>query len=99
MALIDVQRRVLANCFGPEPSAQELAALGDARVWALYRRMVRNRIRSELKTAFRRAYAAVGREAFERLLESYLEQSPPRTRFFYAIPAELASNASAWCGG
>ena len=92
MALIDLQRRVVANCFGPEPAAEQLVALGDPKVWGLYRRMIRNRIRGELKAAFRRTHAALGREAFERLLESYLLEKPPRTRFFYAIPGELAEH-------
>jgi hypothetical protein len=64
--------------------------LGDARVWGLYRRMIRNRIRSELKAAFRRTYAALGRDGFERMLDTYLLESPPRTRFFYALPGEFA---------
>jgi hypothetical protein len=92
VALIDLQREVVATCFGPEPNAEQLAALGDARVWGLYRRMVRNRIRTELKTAFRRSYAALGREPFERLLDGYLQQSPPRTRFFYTLPSEFAQH-------
>lgn len=90
MALIDTQRRVVATCFGPEPSAEQLAELGDTKVWGLYRRMVRNRIRGELKAAFRRGYAALGREAFERALDVYLREHPPRTRFFYALPSEFA---------
>lgn len=90
MALIDLQRRVVANCFGPEPAQEQLAALGDVRVWGLYRRMIRNRIRGELKVAFRRTYAALGRDGFERLLDAYLLESPPRTRFFYALPGEFA---------
>ena len=90
MALIDLQRRVVATCFGPEPSAEQLAALGDVRVWGLYRRMIRNRIRGELKAAFRRTYGALGREGFERMLDAYLQEAPPRTRFFYALPNEVA---------
>jgi hypothetical protein len=92
VALVDLQRQIVANCLGPEPAGEQLAALGDARVWGLYRRMIRNRIRTELKAAFRRTHAALGRDAFERLFESYLCEHPPRTRFFYAIPGELAEH-------
>jgi hypothetical protein len=90
MALIDLQRRVVATCFGPEPSAEQLAALGDGRVWGLYRKMIRGRIRGELKAAFRKTYAALGRDGFERMLDAYLLEAPPRTRFFYALPGEVA---------
>lgn len=95
MALIDLQREIVATCFGPEPSGEQLAALGDPRVWGLYRRMVRNRIRGELKTAFRRSYAVLGRDVFERLLERYLQLSPPRTRFFYTLPSDFAARVLA----
>lgn len=90
MALIDLQRRVAALCLGSEPSAAELAEIGDPRIWGLYRRLVRGRLRDEHKRAFKRTLALVGREAFDAMVAHHLAVDPPRTRFFYGIPAELA---------
>jgi hypothetical protein len=90
MALVDLQRRVAAVCLGAEPAEAELAQLGDPRIWSLYRRLVRGRLRDEHKRAFKRTHALLGREAFEALLAHHLALDPPRTRFFYGIPAELA---------
>jgi hypothetical protein len=52
MALIDVQRAVVDVCFGPEPNPQQLEALGDARIFRIYRDAVRKRLRAELEQAF-----------------------------------------------
>jgi hypothetical protein len=54
MALVDLERRVLALCLGPEPSRAELASVGDPRIWGIYRTLVRGRLRDEHKRAFRR---------------------------------------------
>jgi hypothetical protein len=90
MSLIDVQRRAVRACFGPMPTPAELAQLGDARIWGLYRKLVRGRLREEYKRVFRRSYALLGREAFEALLVHHFEHDPPRSRFFYALSDELA---------
>ncbi len=94
MTLLDLERRATLACLGPAPSASELQALGDPRIWALYREMIRNRLRRELKVALRRSHAALG-EAFEALFERHLEHSPPRSRPFHGIVDEFATSAVA----
>ena len=93
MALVDLERAVVALCFGPMPSEEQLAAVGEPRVWGVYRRLVRSRFREEHKRAFKRTYALLGREAFEDVLVHHLAHDPPRTRYFHAIAAELARSA------
>ncbi len=93
MSLIDVQRKVLALCVGDEPAPGELHALGDERVWRLYRELVRKRLLEELCTAFPRTAAAVGKEGFERTFTHYLRSSPPRERYFHAIHEGFAKSA------
>jgi len=93
VALVDLERAVVALCFGPMPSPQELERVGDPRIWGLYRRLVRGRFREEYKRAFKRSFALLGREVFEDVLAHHFAHDPPRTRFFYAIAAELARSA------
>jgi hypothetical protein len=95
MALIDVQRSVVSACFGPEPRAEELAALGDARIWRIYRDSIRNRLRGELKVAFKRTYAAA-EASFERAFAEFLSGAPPRTRYFHAVVGCFAESAVAF---
>jgi len=65
MALVDLQRRAVEVCFGPEPRPEQLQALGDERIWRFYREAVRKRLRSELHFAFKRTRVVAG-DAFER---------------------------------
>jgi hypothetical protein len=94
MALIDLQRRAVEVCFGPEPQPEQLAALGDARVWRIYREAVRKRLRSELHFALKRTRAATGEAAFEAAYAAFLAGAPPRTRFFHAVVAAFAEHAA-----
>jgi hypothetical protein len=93
MALIDLQRSVVELCLCSEPDAERLAELGDARVWRLYRELIRTRLLRELRFAFKRTFAAVGKDAFERAFEHHLRTEPPRTRFFHALAAGFAASA------
>lgn len=90
MALVDLERRVLGLCFGPEPSQAELSELGDARIWGIYRELVRGRLRDAHERAFRRSYALLGRETFDAMVAAHFANDPPRSRFFHDVPAELA---------
>jgi hypothetical protein len=96
MSLGELQRAVLELGFGPEPSAAEYAALGDVRVWGIYRELIRKRLRGELKYALPRTYAAAGEAAFERAFEHVLCNHPPRTRYFHALVGSFAASAVPW---
>jgi hypothetical protein len=94
MSLIDVQRAAVELCCGPEPSSEQVAALGDERVWRLYRELIRKRLLGELRIALKRTYAAAGAEPFARAFEQHLREGPPRTRFFHALVAEFVRDAA-----
>jgi len=94
MSLIDLQREAVELCCGPEPSPEQLAALGDERIWRLYRELIRNRLRGELKIALPRTLAAAGEGAFERAFEHHMRSDPPRTRFFHALVAAFVRSAA-----
>jgi hypothetical protein len=91
-ALVDLERDVVELCFGPEPDAEQCRRLGDERVWRIYRDSIRNRLRGELKVAFKRTAAAAG-DAFEDAFAEFLRSAPPRTRFFHAVVSSFADSA------
>ncbi len=93
MALIDLERRVVEVCFGPAPGAEQVAPLGDARVWHIYREAIRKRLRSEIDVAFKRTRKAAGERAFARAFEHFLSHDPPRVRFFHAVAGCFADSA------
>jgi len=94
MALVDLQRQAVQACLSPEPSAEQLAQLGDARIWLVYRDAIRKRLRAELRLALPRTRATVGDPAFDRAFEKFLASDPPRTRFFHFIPDLFAIGAA-----
>jgi hypothetical protein len=93
-ALVELERDVVELCFGPEPSVEQCRRLGDERIWRIYRESIRNRLRSELKVALKRTHAAAG-DAFERAFGEFLQQAPPRTRYFHAVVGCFAESACA----
>ena len=93
MALIDVQRAVLSVCFEAEPPEAALAALGDRKVWLLYRELTRDRLLREIECALPRTCAALDRPALSRTFVQHLDQDPPRTRFFREIVRSFADSA------
>jgi hypothetical protein len=95
MALVDLERDVVELCFGPEPSSDQCRRLGDERILRIYRESIRNRLRSELKFALKRTQAAAG-EAFERAFASFLQEAPPRARYFHAVVGSFAQSACAF---
>lgn len=95
MALVDLEREVVELCFGPEPSAEQCRRIGDERIWRIYRESIRNRLRSELKFALKRTHAEAG-EAFERAFAQFLQEAPPRTRYFHAVVGCFADSARAF---
>jgi hypothetical protein len=94
MSLVELQRAAVELCCGPEPSAQQVAVLGDERIWRLYRELIRKRLLGELKIALPRTYAAAGAEAFARAFDHHMRVEPPRTRFFHALVGGFAHGAA-----
>ena len=95
MSLAELERYATQLCLGPAPSEGALAELGDARIWRLYRDMVRNRLRGELRFALRRSVAALGDALFDRLVRALFSQrrktlSNAMKRFDPTGPAVLA---------
>jgi hypothetical protein len=93
MALIDVQRQLLALCFRAEPSPDALAALGDARAFRAYREMVRERLWLQIRSALPRTSALVPLALFQHAFVWQLEHAPPRTRYFRGIVRAFADSA------
>lgn len=91
--IADTERDAVELCLAPELPTPALQRLGDERIWSLYREMVRNRLRGELKTALKRTRAAAGDALFERAFVHHLETAPPRARFFHAIVGDFARAA------
>lgn len=94
MSLIDLQRRAVELCCAQKAGSEQLRALGDERIWRLYRELIRNRLRGELKIALERTYAAAGADAFERAFEHHMQSDPPRTRFFHAVVSDFVRSAA-----
>ena len=85
MALIDLQRDVLALCFRAQPPESVLAGLGNPGSWLMYREMVRERLLREIRVALPRSCKLLGEAGLARGFEHFLEYAPPRTRFFREI--------------
>jgi len=88
--LAELERAATALCMGPAPSEAQLAPFGDPRIWGLYREMVQNRLRSELKVALRRSCEALGEAWLERVFARWLTDEPPRSRPFHGIVEDFA---------
>jgi hypothetical protein len=97
MALIDLERALVAVCFSAEPPAEALAALGGEAAWLVYREMVRDRIWRELRVALPRTCALLPAPLLERAFAWHLEHEPPRTRFFRElVPSFVHSALPLW---
>jgi hypothetical protein len=88
--LAELERAATALCMGPTPTEAELTPFGDPRIWALYREMIQNRLRGELKVALRRSCDALGDAGLERVFQAWLVQAPPRSRPFHGIVEDFA---------
>jgi len=93
-SLAELERAATALCMGGEPTAAQLAELGDAKIWALYREMIQQRLRGELKVALRRSCDALGDAALGRVFEAWLRDAPPRSRPFHGIVEDFARFAA-----
>ncbi|MEY4583366.1 MAG: hypothetical protein RL701_8069 [Pseudomonadota bacterium] len=93
MALVDLQRQLVALCFDAQPSAAEVATLGDARAWLVYRDMVRERIAHQLRVALPRTCALLPAPLFDAAFVWHLQHEPPRTRFFRELVGAFVASA------
>jgi hypothetical protein len=94
MSLADMQRAVTSLCFAAtEPSEALLGELGERSKWLMYRELVRNRLRKELRHALRRTCKALPEDVFERAFVQHLDRDPPRTRFFREVVHAFAETA------
>jgi hypothetical protein len=80
-------------CFQREPSAEDLATLGSAERWLIYRSMVRARLIKVVHAALPRTRKALGEPAMERWLDAWLADAPPDTRLFREVPERFVAYA------
>jgi hypothetical protein len=93
--LAEYQRSVLHASFALEPPEAELARLGDAERFHLYRRMIRGRLREMAAVAFKQSLAALGEAGFEACFDQYLAAQPPRSPFIRDVIADFGPFARA----
>jgi hypothetical protein len=93
MALIDLERALVAVCFREQAPPEALAALGGEAAWLVYREMVRDRIWRELRVALPRTCALLPAAELERAFAWHLEHEPPRTRFFRELVSSFVHSA------
>ncbi|MCA9530580.1 MAG: putative DNA-binding domain-containing protein [Myxococcales bacterium] len=91
MSLAEHQRTALRVCFDAEPSEADLAIIGSAERWLVYRGMVRRRLQRVAKAALPRTEGALGEPRFDALLDAWFGAGGPRTPFFRAVPEEQAA--------
>ncbi len=80
MNLAEYQRAVLRVSFEHEPSEHDLALLGDATRFRMYRHMVRTRLLGMAKVAYKGTLTLVGEEAFAACFARFLAERPPASR-------------------
>lgn len=86
----ELQRAMTRVCFDRSPSPEDVAALGGEPI-LLYRELVRSRIRDLFSIALPRTERTIGRAAAGALVEGFLAEAPPRSRYFReVIPAIVA---------
>jgi len=76
-------------CFERCPPREVLDALGNTDRWQLYRQMVRSRISKVVRNAFPRFSQALGDEAIQSEIETWLHETPPTSRYFREAPSEF----------
>lgn len=87
--LEELERAAARACLAPEPSDADLGALGSPDRWQIYRRMVRARMHRVCATALPHTKRAIGDERFEALVDQWLAEAPPTTRFFRELPSAM----------
>jgi hypothetical protein len=88
-ALAEHEDTVARVCFSTEPAEGDLQTLGAVDRWQIYRRMVRSRMHRVCGTALKHGKDALGPAAFEALVDQWLAEEPPTTRFFRELPSQM----------
>lgn len=95
MTLADTERAFLDLCCAPEaPVPSEPLSPEHAKIWSVYRHMVRQRLLDEAKGALRRTVKVVGDDAFVAMFTRWMAEAPPRSRPFYGVVPELVAFAA-----
>ncbi len=85
MNLADYQRAVLRVSLALEPSAADLALLGDEARFRMYRHMIRSRLEGMAEVAFKGTYALVGESAMQASFARFLAEVGPRSRLIREV--------------
>jgi len=88
-ALAEHEDTIARVCFSAAPAAGDLEALGSVDRWKIYRRMVRARMHRVCSTALKHSKSALGDIRFEGLVDQWLAEAPPTTRFFRELPSQF----------
>lgn len=91
MSLAEHEATVARVCFDAEPAKGDLKALGAEDRWQIYRRMVRARMHRVCGTALKHSKGTLGDEPFAALVDQWLAEAPPTTRFFRELPTAFVS--------
>ena len=90
MSLEAYEAAAARACLSPEADPADLAKLGSAKRWTIYRSMVRTRMRGVCRTAAKRTVEALGEATFDRVVDDWFATAPPTTRFFRELPSQFA---------
>lgn len=95
-SVADAERALVRLCCDTKMPHLESIGLDEehAKIWGIYRHMVRSRFMEEGRASLRRTLKAVGDDAFEAMFERFLAAAPPRSRAFFDVVPELAAFAS-----
>ena len=85
--------RMQRVCFDEAAANDDLGRLGNEPIWLIYRSMVRNRLVGLIRTALPRSEAAIGEGVFSKMLDSWLADHGPSTRYFRHVPSEFVEFA------
>jgi hypothetical protein len=93
-SLAEVQARFLGICLDRDPGDVTAFAMESERARVLlYRDMVRWRFHQIARDVLPRTRAAVGEARFEALVDAWIGDRRPRSRFFRELPLELSEHA------
>ncbi len=96
--LAEYQRALVRVSFAREPSASDLALLGEPERFRMYRSMVRSRLEGMAQVAFARTREALGQAAFSACFSRFLEERSPASPLIREVIAsfgEFALDAAA----